>query len=94
MPSLLGCGQTLVRMGHTTLAQTHSYGVFRPIPRCREVPREQVHGHQVTVRHWKLDRSPMALGFKGLKGTKERAEQRQGVFRGMGRLSQQAFRGF
>lgn len=36
----------------------------------------------------------MALRLKGLKGTKGRAEQRQGVFRGLGRLSQQAFRGF
>lgn len=36
----------------------------------------------------------MALRLKGLKGTKGRAEQRQGTFRGLGGLSQQAFRGF
>lgn len=36
----------------------------------------------------------MALRLKGLKGTKGREEQRQGVFRGMGELSQQARRGF
>lgn len=61
---------------------------------CEEVSREQVHGHQVTASYWRPGRSTMALRLKGLKGTKGRAEQRQGVFRGLGGLSQQAFRGF
>lgn len=65
----------MVRMGHTTSAQMHKHSVFRPIPRCGEVPREQVHGHQVTASYWRLGRSTIVLRLKDLQGTKGRAEQ-------------------